>query len=514
MLHSSEEIEAQNDTRVTNIVDISHSRADERYISNPNKRDKFTLVLDFPQLGDTHILPVPDLKILWQRLNHMSTIISAASGLVDLGLDVGKSSDHLQIMLNHFIDCKNQIRDDLLSRDLSSDLIGASGNNDVDTVKFIVGFIKDYGIKELVNCVNSRSETALFLASKYGYEDVVRILLSVNHIDVNIPNIRMITPLQVAANKGHSNIMSLILSYPSVNVNQFKLSKVSDHSCIEVWSLFARGGLPLLQQNYYPILPVKNVNRSLARSSTSNINVRRERSPKNKGNPSMGKLVPSRSFNNETSSSVTFRSNDINNFTTSESVNALLHDKLKLNVLTSSSTPVVQISNSDRPTTPKQNDKPLPHDSIIRMKGHVELSSSAPALGKQKQVTKNDNPLVKSSLTVDSTSKRNSSKRSSIENNAANPSPRVRGRSRGGSLGQSMINIKRLSQNLGTPPPILSPKDNEEVTTNTETNTLSTSVPTLMINQVDPSLNQSLAMSSPTGSSTSRSRDMISQLQV
>ena len=68
--------------------------------------------------------------------------------------------------------------------------------------------------------------TALWIASKNGHPDVVRVLLNHSDTDVNW-NTDGRTPLYVASSGGHVEVVKLLLDHPRVEVNVGTFGEVS-----------------------------------------------------------------------------------------------------------------------------------------------------------------------------------------------------------------------------------------------------------------------------------------------
>jgi len=62
--------------------------------------------------------------------------------------------------------------------------------------------------------------TSLHLASYFGHEEVVAILLAMPGIDINKAGINSRTPLSIAASQGHTAVVSQLLAMPGIDINK------------------------------------------------------------------------------------------------------------------------------------------------------------------------------------------------------------------------------------------------------------------------------------------------------
>ena len=84
--------------------------------------------------------------------------------------------------------------------------------NDIDRVR---------GYDNIVNEINLHDdkETALIIASKYNYIEIVKLLLTNETINVNLQNSKLDTALILASWHGYIEIVKLLLKIESINVN-------------------------------------------------------------------------------------------------------------------------------------------------------------------------------------------------------------------------------------------------------------------------------------------------------
>ena len=70
-----------------------------------------------------------------------------------------------------------------------------------------------------VNSQNAHGCTPLYLGAQNGHEDIVRLLLGRDDVDVNLPDAFGSTPVFIAAYRGHDKIVKLLIEREDVNIN-------------------------------------------------------------------------------------------------------------------------------------------------------------------------------------------------------------------------------------------------------------------------------------------------------
>lgn len=71
-----------------------------------------------------------------------------------------------------------------------------------------------------VNIQDYGRYTALIYAAHYGYEHIVRFLLTIPGINVNLRNEHNVTALMASARQGYSHVVKLLLQVPEISINQ------------------------------------------------------------------------------------------------------------------------------------------------------------------------------------------------------------------------------------------------------------------------------------------------------
>ena len=83
----------------------------------------------------------------------------------------------------------------------------AAENGNLKKIKSMLN--KEVNIKTLINAVDKENNTALILASKFGYSEIVKILIE-NGADINIKNNDGKTALDYAEENDYKNIIQLL----------------------------------------------------------------------------------------------------------------------------------------------------------------------------------------------------------------------------------------------------------------------------------------------------------------
>lgn len=86
----------------------------------------------------------------------------------------------------------------------------AAENGDLKKIKSMLN--KEINIKTLINAVDKENNTALILASKFGYDEIVKILIE-NGADINIKNNDGKTALDYAEENDYKNIIELLKNH-------------------------------------------------------------------------------------------------------------------------------------------------------------------------------------------------------------------------------------------------------------------------------------------------------------
>ena len=110
-----------------------------------------------------------------------------------------------------------KLKDMFLSSLTDSHIFEIFNDCNYDMINFITSNHSSFDINKFY-----MEGTLLFNASKFGHEEVVRLLLSHAATDVNKWNndIRQLTPLLIACEKGHEGVVRLLLSHASTDVNK------------------------------------------------------------------------------------------------------------------------------------------------------------------------------------------------------------------------------------------------------------------------------------------------------
>lgn len=90
----------------------------------------------------------------------------------------------------------------------------AAQNGDFELIKFL----KDNGAE--MDIKNKQGMTALALAAKNGYADIVRYLAKLDAVDVNSKDIHGVTPLYWCVEGGYSDCVSFLLEADGVKINE------------------------------------------------------------------------------------------------------------------------------------------------------------------------------------------------------------------------------------------------------------------------------------------------------
>ena len=87
------------------------------------------------------------------------------------------------------------------------EFLKASENGNLKKIKSMLN--KEINIKTLINAVDKENNTALILASKFGYSEIAKILIE-NGADVNAKNNDGKTALDYAEENDYKNIIELL----------------------------------------------------------------------------------------------------------------------------------------------------------------------------------------------------------------------------------------------------------------------------------------------------------------
>ena len=110
-----------------------------------------------------------------------------------------------------------KLKDMFISSLTDSHIFEIFNNCNYDMINFITSNHSSFDINKFY-----MKGTLLFNASKFGHEEVVRLLLSHAATDVNKWNndYQQLTPLLIACWNGHEGVVRLLLSHASTDVNK------------------------------------------------------------------------------------------------------------------------------------------------------------------------------------------------------------------------------------------------------------------------------------------------------
>ena len=131
----------------------------------------------------------PDIEILSEGVN-----LSSSPPVVEV---ISKPVATTDTKVQHSVDVKGYEKDSsgLMFRDIkydSKNLLAACKRGNIDTVREALSQGAD------VNIVGMRSCTPLILSLQYGYDDIAKLLLAQNNIDINHVNEKGATALLYA----------------------------------------------------------------------------------------------------------------------------------------------------------------------------------------------------------------------------------------------------------------------------------------------------------------------------
>lgn len=132
------------------------------------------------------------------------------------GIDLSHFSDkHLALIRNDNSEAFNShyINNETCAKRNIDLLRSAASRGKIKIVKAIIKN-SDFDVNKHIN-----GTTTLHLVAKKGISNIMKLLLSVNGVDVNVRDEDMRTPLHIAALEGNTEIVNLLLNDPDLEVN-------------------------------------------------------------------------------------------------------------------------------------------------------------------------------------------------------------------------------------------------------------------------------------------------------
>eukprot|EP01125_Pyxidicula_operculata_P010198 TRINITY_DN3359_c1_g2_i1.p1 TRINITY_DN3359_c1_g2~~TRINITY_DN3359_c1_g2_i1.p1 ORF type:complete len:1830 (+),score=475.91 TRINITY_DN3359_c1_g2_i1:100-5589(+) len=139
----------------------------------------------------------------------------------------------------------------------TEELCEAAFKGDLNKVKSMISTMNI----EDINNVNTRSQTPIYCASRSGNFEILKILLSVDGVNVNTKESHGSTPLHAASFVPHPQVLSVLLTYGcdiSIRNSIYDDTGLTARQEARgeakiVWDLFLSGGANALQVNGYPV---------------------------------------------------------------------------------------------------------------------------------------------------------------------------------------------------------------------------------------------------------------------